>query len=47
MAKRGNPGYGKNLKIKENVDKFQDVFWELMKEFVLVQRTWTKNSLSF
>lgn len=33
MAKRGNPGYGKSEKIRENVDKFSDTFWTLMEEF--------------
>ena len=30
MAKRGNPGYGKSEMIRENVDKFSPVFWQLM-----------------
>jgi hypothetical protein len=33
MAKRGNPGYGKMENIRQNVDKFSPVFWQLMEEF--------------
>jgi hypothetical protein len=32
MAKRGNPGYGKSEMIRQNVDKFSPVFWQLMEE---------------
>ncbi len=32
MAKRGNPGYGKMEQIRQNVDKFAPVFWQLMDE---------------
>lgn len=32
MAKRGNPGYGKSAQLKENVDKFAPLFWQLMEE---------------
>ena len=30
MAKRGNPGYGKSEMIRQNIDKFSPVFWDLM-----------------
>lgn len=33
MAKRGNPGYGKSEMIRQNVDKFSPVFWDLMDRF--------------
>jgi hypothetical protein len=33
MAKRGNPGYGKSEMIRENVDKFSPLFWQLMEKF--------------
>jgi hypothetical protein len=33
MAKRGNPGYGKMENIRQNVDKFSPVFWDLMGKF--------------
>jgi hypothetical protein len=33
MAKRGNPGYGKMENIRQNVDKFSPVFWDLMDKF--------------
>jgi hypothetical protein len=34
MGKRGNPGYGRSEMIRQNVDKFSPVFWQLMDEFV-------------
>lgn len=33
MAKRGNPGYGKMENIRQNVDKFSPLFWDLMEGF--------------
>jgi hypothetical protein len=33
MAKRGNQGYGKTEMVKENVDKFSPLFWDLMGKF--------------
>jgi hypothetical protein len=38
MAKRGNPGYGKMENIRQNVDKFSPVFWQLMEEFAKSKR---------
>jgi hypothetical protein len=32
MARRGNPGYGKMENIRQHVDKFAPVFWQLMEE---------------
>lgn len=33
MAKRGNQGYGKTEMVKENVDKFSPLFWQLMEKY--------------
>ncbi len=32
MAKRGAPGYGKMTQLKEQVDKFSPLFWQIMEE---------------
>jgi hypothetical protein len=33
MAKRGAPGYGKMKNLKDQVDKFSPLFWQIMEEF--------------
>ena len=38
MAKRGNPGYGKMQNIRDQVDKFSPLFWQLMEEMATSNR---------
>lgn len=33
MSKGGNPGYGKSEFVRQNIDKFSPLFWDLMEKY--------------